>query len=167
KTALGLSFLSTGISKEVPGLLVKFTSIPLRPIFEDYRDHPVISGLLEYDEPLVLDLNDPSMMDILTSLMSSGEIGNLVLDHPDILSHKGDPNWFKMLEETASSARENGIRMIILNYPGSIGPFVSEGVLDLSIDEDRRRSIEVVKWDWDRSFKGSSIRETEVGEWGI
>ena len=167
KTALGLSFLSTGIDIGIPGLLVKFTSIPLRPIFKEYKDHPVISRLLEYDEPMVLDLHDPSRMDLLSSLMLSGEIGNLVLDHPDILAHRGDPNWFAMLEETVSVARDNGVRVIVLNYPGSIGPFISEGILDLSIDEHKRRSLEVVKWDWDRSFKGRRIQETEVGEWGI
>lgn len=167
KTILGLGFLSLGIGRDIAGLYLQFSSVPILPLLKKNLDNPTFSHLLDYDEPFVFDMTDESRLDLLPSILSSGEIKNLVMDHPDILPMKMDGKWFAPLELALSSARENGANVVMLNYPGSFGQFFAEGVLDIYVEKDGRKRIDVIKWDWNGELRGRSIKESEVGTWRI
>ncbi|MFO8051101.1 MAG: ATPase domain-containing protein [Thermoplasmatota archaeon] len=167
KTALGLGFLSKGIQQGMPGLFVKFSSVPLLPVFREFRNNPLMADLMEYEEPLVLDVKDPHRMDLLSPLMASGEVQNLVLDHPDIMQLREKEGWFSSLDDTLDAARDSGSRVLMLDYPGSLGQFMAEGILEISFSGDGTRTMEAVKWEWKRAVAGMKVKETEVGYWGI
>jgi len=166
---LALSFISDGLRRGKIGLLVCFTSIPLKAILRSLKGKERYRPLYETNEPVIMDLRGLDRVDVLIGLIEDGELDRIVLDHPEVMSLRGSGEWFVMLEELLSAARTHGVSTLVIDRAengAGIGSYVSEGMVRFD-SEGGRISAEIVRWDFDPSLEGRKAKEEEVGDWKV
>ncbi len=166
---LALSFISDGLRRGKVGLLVCFTSIPLKAVLRSLKGKNRYKPLYETNEPVIMDLRDLDRVDVLIGLIEDGELDRLVLDHPEVMSLRGSNEWFVMLEDLLSAARAHGVSTLVIDRADNgvgVGSYVSEGIVRFGNDEGRI-SAEIVRWDFDPSLEGRKAMEEEVGDWMV
>lgn len=168
KTLISLSFISEGLRSGKQGVLVCFTTVPIKHILRATLGSERYAPLLKTDDPIVMDLSDLERVDILIGLIEDGGIDRMILDHPETMSLRGSGKWFTMLEELLTAARTSRVTTIIVDYgdgvPGGVGRYVADGIITLS-RSDRRMKAKVTKWDLDPYMVDMEAEEEVAGDW--
>lgn len=167
KTFLGLSFLNMSMKDGGTGLFINFSHVPMQSFLRDHRSSANLSHLFQSEDPFLMDGGDIDRLGLLIGLMESGEVGRLVLDHPEIMEVEGPGDWFEPLSSVLGSARVCRVPVLVIGYPsiGSMFSYLSEGLLTTGRTTEGALTVTVEKWDWDRSNIGRRITEPEVGDW--
>jgi len=162
-SSIALRFLARGFERELPGLFISFTSIPLGSIVREISSRRSLRPLVDSEEPLLLSTRDLSGLELVLGVLKDGAVSRLVLDRPEVLGLRGYDKWFVKLEELLSKAREMKAATIVIEGERAEGlsGYLTDGTLCISKKGGRMRA-ELTRWPF---APAGSVEERGEGEW--